>query len=79
MQGNFFKNKEILNGWKEIMFFENGSTASSASVVLKFNKESDRKTPFERRKIVFFKNPYATGPAIFGINSSRVTVSDHFY
>jgi hypothetical protein len=26
LQGNFFKNKEILNGWKEIMFFENGST-----------------------------------------------------
>jgi hypothetical protein len=27
-----------------------------ASLVLKFNKESDRKTPFERRKIVFFLN-----------------------
>jgi hypothetical protein len=27
LQGNVFKNKEILNGWKEIMFFENGSTA----------------------------------------------------
>ena len=26
MQGNFFKNKEILNGWKEIMFLENEST-----------------------------------------------------
>ena len=26
MQGNFFQNKEILNGWKEIMFIENGST-----------------------------------------------------
>jgi hypothetical protein len=42
------------------------------------NKESDRKTPFERRKIVcFFKSTLPT--AIFGINSSRVTVSDHFY
>jgi hypothetical protein len=48
-----------------------------ASVVLKFNKESDRKTPFERRKIYFFKSTLPT--AIFGINSSRVTVSDHFY
>jgi hypothetical protein len=26
LQGHFFKNKEILNGWKEIMLFENGST-----------------------------------------------------
>ena len=34
MQGNFFKNKEILNGWKDIMFFENGSTASLSTVVL---------------------------------------------
>ena len=22
MQGNFFQNKEILNGWKEIMFLK---------------------------------------------------------
>jgi hypothetical protein len=28
LQGNVFKNKEILNGWKEIMFFENGSTGT---------------------------------------------------
>ena len=27
-----------------------------ASVVLKFNKESNRKTPFERRKVVFLKH-----------------------
>jgi hypothetical protein len=38
-----------------------------ASVVLKFNKESNRK----------FKSTLPT--AIFGMNSSRVTVSDHFY
>jgi hypothetical protein len=25
-----FKNKEILNGWKEIMFFENGSTVDES-------------------------------------------------
>jgi hypothetical protein len=48
-----------------------------ASVVLKFNKESNRKTPFERRKIVLKKSALPT--AIFGMNSSRVTVSDHFY
>jgi hypothetical protein len=52
--------------------------ALASVVVLKFNKESDRKTPFERRKIVcFFKSTLPT--AIFAMNSSRVTVSDHFY
>jgi hypothetical protein len=29
LQGNFLKNKEILNGWKEIMFFESGSTVNT--------------------------------------------------
>jgi hypothetical protein len=48
-----------------------------ASVVLKFNQESNRKTPFERRKIVFSKKS-ALATAIFGTNSTRVTVSARF-
>jgi hypothetical protein len=32
LQGNFVKNKEILNGWKEIMFFESGSTGHMAKL-----------------------------------------------
>jgi hypothetical protein len=48
-----------------------------ARVVLKFNQESNRKTPFEGRKIVLAKK--STLPmAIFGTNSTRVTVSACF-
>jgi hypothetical protein len=36
LQGIFFKNKEILNGWKEIMFFENGSTVKDVPVIFTY-------------------------------------------
>ena len=40
MEGNFFKNKEILNGWNEIMFFENGSTEWDMRVLVSACMES---------------------------------------
>jgi hypothetical protein len=48
-----------------------------ASVVLKFNKKVIGKRHLKDEKLFFFQSALPT--AIFGMNSSRVTVCDHFF